>query len=85
MLLASYTWGEDAADPTIDLAARLGPLWGDPEEPRRVFHRDAVELLTAPVVEEFVFRGAVYRAFAAHISPGWANVVQAAIAFEFIS
>ena len=24
-------------DPTIDLAARLGPLWGDPDEPRRVW------------------------------------------------
>ena len=38
-----------------------------------------VVAVTAPVVEEFVFRGAVYRAFAAHISPGWANVVQAAL------
>lgn len=38
-----------------------------------------VVAVTAPVVEEFVFRGAVYRAFAAHISPGWANVMQAAL------
>lgn len=38
-----------------------------------------VVAVTAPVVEEFVFRGAVYRAFAAHISPGWANVAQAAL------
>lgn len=38
-----------------------------------------VVAVTAPVVEEFVFRGAVYRAFAAHIRPGWANVVQAAL------
>lgn len=38
-----------------------------------------VVAVTAPVVEEFVFRGAVYRSFAAHISPGWANVVQAAL------
>jgi hypothetical protein len=35
--------------------------------------------IVAPVVEEFVFRGVVYRSFAAHISPGWANVVQAAL------
>jgi uncharacterized protein len=35
--------------------------------------------ITAPVVEEFVFRGVLYRSFAAHIRPGWANVVQAAL------
>jgi membrane protease YdiL (CAAX protease family) len=34
---------------------------------------------TAPVVEEFVFRGVLYRSFAAHIPAGWANVVQAAL------
>jgi hypothetical protein len=38
-----------------------------------------VVAVTAPVVEEFVFRGIVYRAFAAHIRPGWANLVQAAL------
>jgi len=35
--------------------------------------------ITAPVVEEFVFRGILYRAFSAHIRPLWANVVQAAL------
>ena len=35
--------------------------------------------ITAPVVEEFVFRGVLYRAFAAHIRPVWANVAQAAL------
>jgi membrane protease YdiL (CAAX protease family) len=35
--------------------------------------------ITAPVVEEFVFRGILLRSFAAHISPGWANLVQAAL------
>jgi uncharacterized protein len=35
--------------------------------------------VAAPVVEEFVFRGVMYRSFAGHISPGWANVVQAAL------
>ena len=35
--------------------------------------------VAAPVVEEFVFRGILLRSFAAHIRPGWANVVQAAL------
>lgn len=35
--------------------------------------------VAAPVVEEFVFRGVLYRSFAAHLRPGWANVVQAAL------
>ena len=33
----------------------------------------------APVVEEFVFRGVLLKAFAAHLRFGWANVVQAAL------
>jgi membrane protease YdiL (CAAX protease family) len=36
-------------------------------------------VVAAPVVEELVFRGALYRAFAVHIRPGWANVLQAAL------
>lgn len=39
----------------------------------------AVVAVVAPVVEEFVFRGVLFRSFAAHIRPGWANVVQAAL------
>ena len=35
--------------------------------------------IAAPVVEEFVFRGILYRAFSAHIRPIWANVLQAAL------
>lgn len=35
--------------------------------------------IAAPVVEEFLFRGVILRAFANHISFGWANVSQAAI------
>jgi hypothetical protein len=35
--------------------------------------------IAAPVVEEFVFRGVLLRAFANHISFGWANVLQAAL------
>jgi membrane protease YdiL (CAAX protease family) len=38
-----------------------------------------VVAVTAPVVEEFVFRGVLLRSFAAHLHPGWANVVQAAL------
>jgi membrane protease YdiL (CAAX protease family) len=38
-----------------------------------------VVAVSAPVVEEFVFRGVLYRSFAAHLRPGWANVVQAAL------
>jgi uncharacterized protein len=38
-----------------------------------------VVAVTAPVVEEFVFRGILYRSFAAHLRPAWANVVQAAL------
>jgi uncharacterized protein len=33
----------------------------------------------APVIEEFVFRGVLLRAFAAHLRFGWANAVQAAL------
>ena len=35
--------------------------------------------VAAPVAEEFLFRGILYRAFAAHIHPLWANLVQAAL------
>lgn len=35
--------------------------------------------VAAPVTEEFLFRGILYRAFAAHIHPLWANLVQAAL------
>jgi uncharacterized protein len=35
--------------------------------------------IAAPVIEEFVFRGVLYRAFTAHIGAGWANAVQAAL------
>jgi len=38
-----------------------------------------VVAVTAPVVEEFVFRGVLLRSFAVHLSPGWANVAQAAL------
>lgn len=38
-----------------------------------------VVAVTAPVVEEFVFRGVLLRSFSAHIRPGWANVFQAAL------
>ena len=35
--------------------------------------------VAAPVTEEFLFRGILYRAFAAHLRPLWANVCQAAL------
>jgi membrane protease YdiL (CAAX protease family) len=35
--------------------------------------------VAAPVTEEFLFRGLLYRSFAAHLRPLWANVVQAAL------
>ncbi|HEY7638683.1 MAG TPA: type II CAAX endopeptidase family protein [Steroidobacteraceae bacterium] len=35
--------------------------------------------LAAPVTEEFLFRGVLYRAFAAHLRPLWANLLQAAL------
>jgi membrane protease YdiL (CAAX protease family) len=34
-------------------------------------------VLSAPVIEELIFRGALLRAFAAHVRFGWANVIQA--------
>jgi membrane protease YdiL (CAAX protease family) len=34
-------------------------------------------VFAAPVVEELIFRGALLRAFAAHVSFGWANALQA--------
>jgi uncharacterized protein len=34
-------------------------------------------VLAAPVIEELMFRGVLLRAFAAHVSFGWANVIQA--------
>lgn len=36
-------------------------------------------VMFAPVVEEFVFRGVLLRAFAAHLHFAWANVLQAAL------
>ena len=36
-------------------------------------------VIAAPVIEEFVFRGVLLRAFAAHLRFGWANLVQAVI------
>jgi membrane protease YdiL (CAAX protease family) len=38
-----------------------------------------VVAIAAPVTEEFLFRGVLYRAFAAHLRPLWANVLQAAL------
>jgi uncharacterized protein len=35
--------------------------------------------VAAPVIEEFLFRGLLYRAFATHLRPLWANVLQAAL------
>ena len=35
--------------------------------------------VAAPVAEEFLFRGILYRAFAAHLRPLWANLLQAAL------
>ena len=35
--------------------------------------------VAAPVTEEFLFRGILYRAFASHLRPLWANVCQAAL------
>jgi membrane protease YdiL (CAAX protease family)/tetratricopeptide (TPR) repeat protein len=35
--------------------------------------------IAAPVVEEFLFRGVLYRAFTAHLRPLWANLLQAAL------
>jgi membrane protease YdiL (CAAX protease family) len=35
--------------------------------------------IAAPVTEEFLFRGVLYRAFMAHLRPLWANVLQAAL------
>jgi membrane protease YdiL (CAAX protease family) len=35
--------------------------------------------VAAPVAEEFLFRGILYRAFAAHLQPLWANLLQAAL------
>jgi membrane protease YdiL (CAAX protease family) len=35
--------------------------------------------IAAPVIEELVFRGILYRAFTAHIGAGWANALQAAL------
>lgn len=44
-----------------------------------LFSALAVVAISAPIVEEFVFRGVLLRSFAAHLNPGWANVVQAAL------
>jgi membrane protease YdiL (CAAX protease family) len=35
--------------------------------------------IAAPVIEEFLFRGVLYRAFMAHLRPLWANLLQAAL------
>lgn len=35
--------------------------------------------VAAPVTEEFLFRGVLYRAFGAHLRPFWANALQAAL------
>ena len=35
--------------------------------------------VAAPVTEEFLFRGVLYRAFLAHLRPFWANALQAAL------
>jgi uncharacterized protein len=35
--------------------------------------------MAAPVTEEFLFRGVLYRAFSAHLRPLWANLLQAAL------
>lgn len=35
--------------------------------------------IAAPVTEEFLFRGVLYRAFMAHLRPLWANLLQAAL------
>jgi hypothetical protein len=35
--------------------------------------------VAAPVTEEFLFRGVLYRAFAAHLRPLWANLLQASL------
>ena len=38
-----------------------------------------VVAIAAPVTEEFLFRGVLYRAFMAHVRPLWANLLQAAL------
>lgn len=35
--------------------------------------------VAAPVTEEFLFRGILYRAFATHLQPLWANILQAGL------
>lgn len=66
----------------ISSLAALDPVWQIVLNVRQQFGVVAafwLVVLAAPVVEEFLFRGVILKAFSNHISFGWANTLQAAM------
>ena len=77
-LLSLLVSTSDGLQPT----AVQQPLWqllGDIRDRYGVATALWLLALFAPLVEEFVFRGVLLNAFAAHLRFGWANIVQAAL------